>query len=66
MTEALYYQYWGKADESLQAAYCSRQAKEAILAAAKFMNQLFKRLKNPRTQNRAKSFELVSVFVVTG
>ncbi len=40
-----YYQYWGKADEPLKAAYCSGQNKKEILA--KFKTQLAKKLKKP-------------------
>lgn len=36
MEEAkLYYRYWGKADESLKAAYCSGRAKDEIVAQFK-------------------------------
>lgn len=50
MTEALYYRYWGKADEALKVAYCFGQAKEAILADVKFKDQLSGRLKKTKSE----------------
>lgn len=45
---ALYYRYWGKADEALKTAYCSGQAKEEIVA--KFKPQLAGYLCLPESQ----------------
>jgi len=50
MTEKLYYRYWGKADEPFKVAYCSGQAKEAILADVKFKDQLSGRLKKTKSE----------------
>lgn len=48
METALYYKYWGKADEPLKAAYCSGQAKDEIVA--QFKPQLARLLHIPESQ----------------
>lgn len=50
METALYYHYWGKADEALKAVYCTGQAKEQIVA--KFKSRLAKNLCLPEGQIR--------------
>lgn len=44
---ALYYRYWGKADEPLKAAYCSGRAKDEIVA--QFKTQLARLLHIPES-----------------
>jgi CRISPR-associated endonuclease/helicase Cas3 len=50
MTEKLYYNYWGKADDPLKIAYCTGQDKKAIFA--KFKPWLARNLKLSESQTQ--------------